>query len=372
MRKRLKVTLLFLLTIMLTFGTVSAHPVDNPDSLDLSTSVSTDLNIFSKSTNMEHIAHIPEPSATGIETQGNYLYVGIIGEGMKIYDISDPASPVEIGWYASPGYQNDVAVSGKVALLATDPPDADPGFEIIDISDPTNPTLIANYNERRAHAISFVGELAFPSGNQNMDIIDLRNPSNPKVIGTFEAHATIHDVHVSGNRAYLATGSGQGMQIVDISDPTNPKEVSLTIDSETDYSHETIPNEDHSIVVMSDESYSTSAPGGELTFYDTSDESDPNLLSKFFISDEGMPPGFYSAHNFQVDGDKIITAWYTGGTRVIDISNPANPVEIGHFMPDGAVTWESLTHKGYIYTGDSSRGIDVLKFHPDHSNKKNN
>lgn len=350
--------------LLLLAAPVSAH---FPIGLGTVT-VSTELSVYSQSSNMEHVAHIPEPTATGIETQGNYLFVGLLDQGMKIYDISTPELPVEVGFYAGPGYQNDVAVSGKIALLATDPPDAAPGFDVIDISDPAHPKLIMEYRDRRAHAITLEGHLAFPSGNRFMDIIDLSDPYHPKKVGTFEASSFIHDVKILGNRAYLALGTGQGVQVVDISDVTNPKAVSILVDPETDYSHETIPNADGSLIVMSDESYETSTPGGELTFIDSSSESHLNILSKFTIDVTGYPPGVYSVHNFQIDGDKIIAAWYSGGTRVIDISDPSNPVEVGHFVPTGALTWESLTHRGYIYTGDTTRGIDVLKYHPDVAN----
>lgn len=366
MLRSIKTSIMLILIIFLAMGTTQAH---GPIGLG-SITVNTDLHVYSQSSNMEHIGFIPVPTATGIETQGRYLYVGIIDEGMRIYDISNPAEPKETGRYIGPGYQNDVAVSGKIALLATDPPDADPGFDIIDISDPTSPTKIGEYKDRRAHAITLVKNLAFPSGTRNMDIIDISDPKAPKIIGTFTAHAVIHDVQILNDRVYLATGRGKGVQIVDISDPTNPYEVSSLTDPETDYSHETIPSSTGKLVVMSDETFETSSAGGELTFIDTSDEKTPRIMSKFFVDVTGYPPGLYSAHNFQIDGDKIITAWYSAGTRVIDISDPANPVEIGHYVPEGALTWEALTHSGYIYTGDTTRGIDILKFHPEISNKK--
>jgi hypothetical protein len=359
--KLLRKVMPIVIALLLVTSPVSAHI---PLGLG-SVTAPTELSVYSQSSNMEHIAHIPVPTATGIETQGNFLYVGLLDEGMKIYDISTPTQPVEVGSYLGPGYQNDVAVSGKIALLATDPPDAAPGFDVIDISDPSNPTKIVEYRDRRAHAITLEGNLAFPSGNRFMDIIDLSNPTKPTKVGTFEAADTIHDVKILGQRAYLAIGRGQGVQVVDISDITQPIGISILTDPATEYSHETIPNADGSLIVMSDESYETSAPGGELTFIDSSNVHDLRILSKFTIDVTGYPPGVYSVHNFQIDEDKIIASWYSGGTRVIDISDPSNPVEVGHFVPTGALTWESLTHRGYIYTGDTTRGIDVLKYHPE-------
>ncbi len=291
---------------------------------------------------------------------------------MQIYDISEPALPRLVGTYIGPGYQNDVAVSGKIALLATDAPPGPNtrGFDVIDISDPANPKRLAAYRGRRAHAITLVGNLAFPSGNADMDIIDLSDPRNPTKIGTFRIRDTashIHSVGVRGSLAYLALGEDGGMQVVDISDPRNPREVGVGWDAEgsVGYAHETIARPDGKYVILSDETYDTSGPGGGGHVLDMTDPTAPRRVSTFYADTSRLPPGLYSMHNFNwLDDQKIVTGWYSAGVRVFDLSNPAASEEIGWFVPDGAVTWEAISHRGYIYTGDTARGIDVLKFSP--------
>ena len=69
-----------------------------------------------------------------------------------------------------------------------------------------------------------------------------------------------------------------------------------------------------------------------------------------------------SAHYFDVDGPLVTYAWYGQGTRFLDISNPANPIQVAYYRPDGGNVWASYLHKGYIYTADAARGVDVLRF----------
>jgi hypothetical protein len=76
-------------------------------------------------------------------------------------------------------------------------------------------------------------------------------------------------------------------------------------------------------------------------------------------------------HNYNfvpgVDRDILVSAAYHGGTTVADVTDPANPVEIGFYEAASphALTWSSYWHNGIIYANDIARGFDVFKLtHP--------
>jgi hypothetical protein len=71
--------------------------------------------------------------------------------------------------------------------------------------------------------------------------------------------------------------------------------------------------------------------------------------------------GSCSAHYFDVDREIVTYAWYGQGTRILDISNPAKPIQVAYYRPDGGNVWASYNHNGYIYTADAARGVDILK-----------
>ena len=56
--------------------------------------------------------------AKGVDLVGNYAYVADDGQGLCIIDVSDPANPVQVGFYESPGQANGVHVVGDFAYLA--------------------------------------------------------------------------------------------------------------------------------------------------------------------------------------------------------------------------------------------------------------
>ncbi len=77
--------------------------------------------------------------------------------------------------------------------------------------------------------------------------------------------------------------------------------------------------------------------------------------------------------------DILVSAWYNGGTTVLDFTDPSKPVQIGYYIakePVNAANWSSYWYDGLIYANSfdasyipsipQSRGIDVLAIaHPD-------
>ena len=62
------------------------------------------------------------------------------------------------------------------------------------------------------------------------------------------------------------------------------------------------------------------------------------------------------------DENRLVTAWYGRGVRIVDFSDPAKPKELGSFVATGADTWSAKPHNGYIFAGDIVRGLDVLEY----------
>jgi hypothetical protein len=68
-----------------------------------------------------------------------------------------------------------------------------------------------------------------------------------------------------------------------------------------------------------------------------------------------------SAHYFQLDRGIAAYSWYEQGTRFIDVTDPANPVQIAYWRPDVTASWAPYWHRGFVYVADHQRGVDILK-----------
>jgi hypothetical protein len=75
-------------------------------------------------------------------------------------------------------------------------------------------------------------------------------------------------------------------------------------------------------------------------------------------------------HNIEVHGTRAYIAYYQDGIRIVDLADPANPVEVAHYN-----TWDPETAYGsafegavgvskvgeYVYVADLSGGLIILR-----------
>jgi hypothetical protein len=76
------------------------------------------------------------------------------------------------------------------------------------------------------------------------------------------------------------------------------------------------------------------------------------------------------AHNFNFltrrDRHILVSAWFQGGTSVVDVTNPRLPTEIAYYDPAPLATsgsagqWSTYWYNGFIYANDRTRGVDIF------------
>jgi hypothetical protein len=146
-----------------------------------------------------------------------------------------------------------------------------------------------------------------------------------------------------------------------------------------DFFHSVMFNNDGTVVNWVDESFGSGCPTmttylprpwnpaggthktGRMFFTDI----EGNFLSEFHVGDVRPDPGateYCSAHMgmavMGIERDLLVNAWYTGGTDVIDFSQPTRLKEVAYFDPQR----DSGTWSAYPYTGPMFRngpGIPV-------------
>ena len=139
-------------------------------------------------------------------------------------------------------------------------------------------------------------------------------------------------------------------------DVTNPAEPVLQGHTEPVLQGHTVyePNEDgdaHSsnfddarqLLFTADEDFCpNSGPGiergwGYLRVFDYSDRANPVQIGEYrtpnSIATGNPASGDYTVHNPFVVGTKVYISWYSDGIRVVDASDPTNPVETAFFVP---------------------------------------
>ena len=150
---------------------------------------------------------------------------GLISENLISANADTEIILEEIGEIDTNGQLMDVIVRNNIAFLADDLN----GFYIYNISDPANPIeLFHNSSESHANSIDIVDDLVFLGilfGG--LTIYDISNLTAPVILGSYEDSGAIVDIQVVDDIVYLsdhgsAAEDTAGIKIIDVSDPQNP------------------------------------------------------------------------------------------------------------------------------------------------------
>jgi hypothetical protein len=249
-----------------------------------------------------------------IAASGTMGYVAAGGAGLRVVDISDPANPIELGAWDSPGYAEGVAVAGDSAYLADGPY----GLWTIDVADPTNPKPVGSlYDMNYAFEAVVSGNYAYiAAAGAGLLVADVSDPAHPVEVGALDTPGYAQGIAVAGEIAYIAD-AWEGLQIADVSDPANPSSVSALKTLGWAFG----------VTISGTQAYVADAFGG-LGVIDVSDINHPQELGGYDL---------WRGHagSVAINGNIAYVADRTWGLRVADISDPAHPTEVGAYSPMG-------------------------------------
>ena len=284
--------------------------------IDPATFTADDVSVIRRQT--EELSNVP---AVGpgmyVEAAGTLAFLGEYSHGVRIVDVSNPASPVEVGFYGIEDSFGDMDAVGSKLYLA----DGSMGLLIIDVSDPTAPTKVGSYNTPGyAYDVDVVGSVAYVAdGSGGLCIIDVSDPTHPSYVNSLDTPGSAEKVDVAGTTACVMDDD-KILRFFDVSEPTAMVEVG----------HWRSPNNTGGVHIVGVRVVDT--PLGDTLAYVAESWGGLRILN---VSDPTAPVevGSYaiweSSAGLDVDGHLAYLAAYSDGLRVIDVSNPAAPVEVG-------------------------------------------
>ena len=264
------------------------------------------------------------------------------------------------------------------------------GLVVFDVSRPAAPELVGQYRvfvgERSPENFTSIHNIFLsPDGNfvyaintsspfeTNLTIVDVTEPASPREAGRFSIGArvdysiarqfkVVHDINVidhNGRLIAFLNYLAAGLWILDVTDPASISVLS-SIEWDRILSHSGWPFE------LGDRLYYAHASEGydrPLTILDVTDLRKPQVVSRFRTR-EGL-----SVHNVEVVGGIAYISYYIDGLRVVDLRDPENPREIGHF--DTVPTreerdiiqglWGVHVADGIVYVSDLETGTYAVQ-----------
>lgn len=295
---------------------------------------------------------------------------GSFASGIRMFDISRPEKPVEIGFMPVEGI-------GPHRIWYTGGRYAYASIHFADFSD---------------HILA---------------VIDMSNPRRPEVVGRWwipgmwrggaetptwrkGRRYALHHALVTGNLAYGAWRDG-GLTVLDIADPTRPK---LLAHRNWDPpfgggTHSPLPLPDRNLLVVADEPTTMNCSQGlrYVWMLDVREPSNPVTIATFPSPGEldyCKKGGNFGPHNLHENrpgsfqsSRLIFATYYNAGVRIYDTEDPFRPREVGYYVPPDPerlidprpnrplVTQSNdcfVDVNGLMYVTDSNGGLNILEF----------
>jgi hypothetical protein len=263
------------------------------------------------------------------------------------------------------------------------------GALLVDVSDPAAPERVAVFETGYPIHNAFLADgYAYLTGNDGdrnpLVIVDVRG-DDPVEVGRWaladvdpaweDVSASVrpvHDVWVQDGRAHLPMWDA-GTWLVDVSDPASPAAVAsvggrspeaLSSDDREGRPVLTPPGNHHYAAVdesgtllgIGIESWAVKTDGdtrggpGGIELWDVADPRRPERLSTVAPppTDDATYDGTWTtAHNFEFRDGILYSAWYQGGVKRHDVSDPRRPRELTWWRdPDAANFWTARTAGG--------------------------
>jgi len=323
--------------------------------------------------------------------------------GTSFIEVTDPENPVYLGDLpmtegANAAAWRDMKVFQNYVYIVADG-SGQHGMQVFDlnhlltVTEPQTFATDAFYPEfGSAHNIvinedtGFAYAVGVNSGGETcgggLHMIDINEPLNPTFVGCFGHEGTgragtgySHDAQCvvyngpdteHAGKEICFGGNETAVSIADVSDKSNPIAMSMAEYPNAGYTHQGWLSDDHEFFYVNDELDEVSGEQSRTRtmIFDVRDLDDPILVQEMLGTTAA------SDHNLYVQGNYMYQSNYNSGLRIFDISDPANPVEVGYFdvHPDSddagfSGTWSNYPYfeSGTILVTGIESGLFMLK-----------
>ncbi len=264
-----------------------------------------------------------EGESKGVFAAGSVVYYGL-GNKVQIASFSNPATPVKIGSVILPDVVEALvrtSISGNQFLVAS----GGSKMWLINVQNPTIPSLVATVDVTTGttcEGVATSGTYAYvAAGSAGFKVYNIATPASPALVASIDSLAYCESVVISGQYAYIAAGTRS--HIVDITNPAAPVYVGR-IAAYGGY-HQYMN-------VRSGYAYVCNYDAGLAVVNITNPANPVNVVA--------IPSGYRTA-GIIFDGNYAYVAVGDSGMAIYNVSNPASPAFITKIKTTGRAAFVS-------------------------------
>jgi hypothetical protein len=229
-----------------------------------------------------------------------------------VYNIAAPASPQRLGAYPDSGYATTITGNTVVIMLAS-------GLGFVDVSNPASPHRVGSYGGYLWSACARGNICCMTAGNPNqptwlqLQVIDISDPASAFPLGSLDS-AGGYDLVIEDSMLYASgfyTGNHE-FQIIGLGDSAHPRRVGACLTY----------GDNSGVWVDSQSRFAFVADRHMgLAVIDKTIPSSPFLDTLVLRADQ--------ARDVSVKDGLAFVADFTAGHKVLDVTDPTRPTEIG-------------------------------------------
>jgi len=283
------------------------------------------LHVFDLSDPAHPVQVARQDRVTGVDVVGQYAYVTRVYEGgdnpdsrFEVLDMSHPSQPRCVGSCSLFGYNFQVCVAAPYAYVVGYENMNPPGrVHVIDVRDPTHPLRVggcSTASEARLFSLCLRGGYVFARGdNWLLHTIDVRDPASPVPVGMLEHDLPVGSVSLAGE--HLCMAGGTTLRLLDVGQPAEPHLLG-------DFRF-SAPRE-----VCVDQSRAWLRCDNWIEGVDISDPAKPTAAGHFAMPQEERVAALRVSGNRGYVAGKNTTS-LSAFLRVLDLTEADNPVQMG-------------------------------------------
>lgn len=282
----------------------------------------------------------------GLAVSRGYAILAEDMSSVPIIDVHSPSMPYEVG-----AYDTNKLMPWRTSVVIRDTLAYACGLwlSVINFTDPAHPFLVARptFIDRDVLDMSAMDSLLFVGEDGEFTVFDISDPAHLRATDSFSLGMRgVSDVEADGNRVYVSIPYS-ALRIYDCSNPDSLRLVGQIYGDHNQYAFASAAR---------DSVLYAGVNGVGIVAYDVSDPSNPYVIG------EDTNWAVLNFSDVALWGDKlVVSSW--GYIRVLDISDPTNMREVGHYQPIGGLAGIAVD-SSHIYAACGDGGLSILELLP--------
>lgn len=298
-------------------------------------------------------------STIDIAVSGDYAYTG--SNGFRVFDMSDPSYPLQVGFEPTQGAI--ARISDTLAVYIPQSMGSGNRVNIMDISEPANPVFVDYYAPPvMTNELALKGHYAYVAcwwdGFRTVDFSDPYNVVlashdfgwvNGAVPG--EEFCYVQTLDVYGDYLYVLDygpfpdQDSKGLYIWDISTPDEPVLLKRFID---------LVSDGHDLRAWGDYVYISDKLGG-LEVINVADPMNPYTTGYITLTDAAWSMDLSWPYAY-------VSQYILGGVHIVNVMDPADPQLWAYYQRSGCFALGVTAWDNYAVVADGPAGMQVYDF----------